>query len=161
MPRYQEVSRVLALVLVLNLIVALAKIVLGQVTGAVSILSDGFHSLTDGASNVVALVGVWVAGQPPDHDHPYGHRKFETLASVGILIFLILVLVQVVSGAVTRLRNPEDPTVDGFAFAVMAGTLLVNLGVVVYRRRAGQRLSSEILIADAHHTTSDLAPRSP
>ena len=65
MPRNQEVSRVLALVLVLNLIVALAKIVLGQVTGAVSILSDGFHSLTDGASNVVALVGVWVAGSRP------------------------------------------------------------------------------------------------
>ena len=71
----------------------------GSVSGAVSVLSDGFHSLTDGASNVVALVGVRVARQPPDEDHPYGHRKFETLASVGILIFLVLVLVQVVSAA--------------------------------------------------------------
>jgi cation diffusion facilitator family transporter len=155
--RYSEVSRVLGRVLVLNLIVALAKIVLGYVSGAVSILSDGFHSLTDGASNVVALVGVRVARQPPDRDHPYGHRKFETLASVGILIFLILVLAQVVSGAAARLRNPEAPTVDALAFAIMTATLLVNLGVVVYERRAGRRLNSEILIADAHHTTSDLA----
>jgi cation diffusion facilitator family transporter len=157
MRRYAEVSRVLARVLVLNLAVALAKITLGTLSGAVSILSDGFHSLTDGASNVVALVGVRIARQPPDHDHPYGHRKFETLASVGILIFLVLVLVQVVSGAIARLRTPEAPQVDALSFLVMGGTLLVNLAVVVYERRAARRLSSEILLADAHHTTSDLA----
>ena len=63
-------------------------------TGAVSILSDGFHSLTDSASNVVALVGVSVARRPPDANHPYGHRKYETMASVGILVFLIMVLVR-------------------------------------------------------------------
>jgi cation diffusion facilitator family transporter len=157
MRRYAEVSRVLARILVLNLAVALAKITLGTLSGAVSILSDGFHSLTDGASNVVALVGVRIARQPPDHDHPYGHRKFETLASVGILIFLVLVLVQVVSGAIARLRTPEAPQVDALSFLVMGGTLLVNLAVVVYERRAARRLSSEILLADAHHTTSDLA----
>jgi cation diffusion facilitator family transporter len=155
--RYAEVSRVLTRVLVLNLAVALAKIVLGSASGAVSILSDGFHSLTDGASNVVALVGVRMARQPPDHDHPYGHRKFETLASVGILIFLVLVLVQVVSGAAARLRNPEAPRVDALSFLVMSTTLLVNLAVVVYERREARRLNSEILLADAHHTASDLA----
>jgi cation diffusion facilitator family transporter len=155
--RYAEVSRVLTRVLVLNLAVALAKIALGFASGAVSILSDGFHSLTDGASNVVALVGVRMARQPPDHDHPYGHRKFETLASVGILIFLVLVLVQVVSGAAARLRNPEAPRVDALSFLVMSTTLLVNLAVVVYERREARRLNSEILLADAHHTASDLA----
>jgi len=156
-PRYAEVSRVLSRVLVLNLIVALAKIALGYTSGAVSILSDGFHSLTDGASNIVALVGVRIARQPPDEDHPYGHRKFETLASVGILIFLVLVLVQVASAAIARLRSLEAPQVEALAFWVMGATFLVNVAVVVYERRAGRRLNSEILFADAHHTTSDLA----
>jgi cation diffusion facilitator family transporter len=155
--RYSEVSRVLGRVLVLNVIVAIAKITLGYASGAVSILSDGFHSLTDGASNVVALVGVRIARQPPDEDHPYGHRKFETLASVGILIFLVLVLVQVASAALAGLRSAEAPVVDALAFWVMGGTFVVNVGVVLYERRAGRRLSSEILLADAHHTTSDLA----
>jgi cation diffusion facilitator family transporter len=157
LPRYAEVSRVLARVLVLNLIVAVAKIALGYASGAVSILSDGFHSLTDGASNVVALFGVRIARQPPDDDHPYGHRKFETLASVGILIFLVLVLVQVAGAAVARLRSVEAPVVEALAFWVMGGTFLINVAVVVYERRAGRRLNSEILLADAHHTTSDLA----
>lgn len=156
MERYLAVSRVLGRVLVLNLIVAVAKILLGYASGAVSILSDGFHSLTDTASNVVAIVGVRIASRPPDEDHPYGHRKFETMASLGILIFLVLVLVQVLGAATARLRSGAAPEIDALAFWVMGGTFLVNLGVVRYERAAGRRLSSEILLADAHHTSSDL-----
>jgi cation diffusion facilitator family transporter len=156
MARHTEVSRVLVRVLLLNLTVAAAKLTLGLTTGAISVLSDGFHSLTDGASNIVALVGVRVASQPPDKEHPYGHRKFETMASVGILLFLLLVLVQVLRGAFQRILNPVTPDVDWLSFAVMGATFVVNLAVVIYERRAGHRLSSEVLLADAHHTQSDL-----
>ena len=154
--RYAEVSRVLWRVFFLNLIVAAAKITLGLSSGAVSILSDGFHSLTDTASNIVALVGVRIASQPPDDDHPYGHRKFETMASVGILIFLLLVLFQVMSAAVARLQSGGEPVITWLTFVVMGATFLINLGVVFYERAAGRRLVSEVLMADAHHTTSDL-----
>lgn len=154
--RYAEVSRVLWRVFFLNLIVAAAKITLGLSSGAVSVLSDGFHSLTDTASNIVALVGVRIASQPPDDDHPYGHRKFETMASVGILIFLLLVLFQVMSAAVARLQSGGQPVITWLTFVVMGTTFLINLGVVFYERAAGRRLVSEVLMADAHHTTSDL-----
>lgn len=156
MDRYSAVSRVLLRVLLLNLLVAFAKIALGLGTGAVSVLSDGFHSLTDTASNVVALAGVKIAQRPPDADHPYGHRKFETMASVGILLFLLLVLVQVVWAAAERLRSGGAPTVTALTFAVMAVTFAVNVAVVAYERRQGHKLSSEVLIADSHHTRSDL-----
>jgi len=154
--RYTEVSQVLWRVFFLNLIVAAAKIALGLSSGSVSILSDGFHSLTDTASNMVALVGVRIASQPPDDDHPYGHRKFETMASVGILIFLLLVLFQVMSAAVERLQSGGQPVITWLTFVVMGTTFLINLGVVIYERGAGRRLVSEVLMADAHHTTSDL-----
>jgi cation diffusion facilitator family transporter len=154
--RYAAVAGVLLKVLFLNVAVAIAKIALGLTTGAVSVLSDGFHSLTDGASNIVALVGVRLASQPPDSDHPYGHRKFETMASVGILLFLLLVLVQLLWAAGERLLSPAPPHVDSMSFVVMGATFIVDLGVVMYERRAGHRLSSEVLLADAHHTQSDL-----
>ncbi len=154
--RRAEVSTVLWRVLFLNLIVAAAKIATGLTTGAVSVLSDGFHSLTDTASNVVALFGVRLGGAPPDHDHPYGHRKFETMASMGIVIFLLLVLREVLSAAWDRFQSGGDPVINAATFVVMGGTLLINLGVVAYERRAAKRLSSEVLLADAHHTTSDL-----
>lgn len=156
MDRYRAVSRILLRVLFLNMAVAVAKIALGLVTGAVSVLSDGFHSLTDGASNIVALVGVHVASQPPDNEHPYGHRKFETMASVGILLFLLLVLVQVLWAATERILSPVPLEIDALSYVVMGGTFAVNLAVFSYERRAGHRLSSEVLLADAHHTQSDL-----
>lgn len=154
--RGSEVSTVLYRVLFLNVIVAAAKIALGLSTGAVSVLSDGYHSLTDTASNVVGIIGVRIAGAPPDDDHPYGHRKFETMASLGIMIFLLLVLREVLSAAWARFNSGGAPLINTLTFVVMGATFAVNIGVVVYERRAGKRLHSEVLLADAHHTTSDL-----
>ena len=154
--RYTSVVRVLNGILVLNLLVAGAKILLGVATGAVSVLSDGFHSLTDSASNIVALIGVSVARRPPDHNHPYGHRKYETMASVGILLFLLLVLVQVVRAAVARLQDGSVPQVPAVGFGIMVATLAVNIFVVWFEGREGRRLNSEVLRADARHTRSDV-----
>jgi cation diffusion facilitator family transporter len=154
--RYSAVSKVLYRVLFLNLGVAIAKIALGYATGAVSILSDGFHSLTDSASNVVALIGISVARRPPDDDHPYGHRKYETMASLGILLFLLLVMIQVVSAAMDRFINGGSPRVFPEGIALMTVTLIINVAVVIYEMREGRRLRSEVLQADAKHTRSDV-----
>lgn len=154
--RYSEVVRVLYRVLLLNLAVAGLKIALGFVTGAVSILSDGFHSLTDAASNVVALVGVSVARRPPDANHPYGHRKYETIASLAILLALVIVLVQVMRAAYDRFITGGAPRVFPEGIGIMAVTLVVNVLVVRYELRAGARLNSEVLRADAKHTRSDV-----
>jgi cation diffusion facilitator family transporter len=154
--RYSEVTKVLSQVFFLNLAVAVAKIALGYGTGAVSILSDGFHSLTDSASNIVALVGVSVARRPPDADHPYGHRKYETMASLGILIFLVVVLVEVLNAAADRFVHGGTPRVFPEGVGIMAVTLVINLFVVAYEMREGRRLNSEVLRADAKHTRSDV-----
>jgi len=136
--------------------VALAKLVFGYTTGAVSIISDGFHSLTDSASNVVALVGIRLARQPPDENHPYGHRKFETLASAAIFFFLLLVLIEVLRTALGRLQSGGTPEVSTASFVLMGVTLVINLGVVAYESSAAKRYRSELLMADSHHTRSDV-----
>ena len=154
--RYHSVVSVLRRVLVLNLIVAFAKIALGYFSGAVSILSDGFHSLADASSNIVALVGVSAAQRPADQNHPYGHRKYETMASVGILMFMLLVLSEVARNAIAHLRAPSTPAVLPLGVATMVATLVVNVFVVRYESSAGRRLRSEVLGADAKHTRSDV-----
>ena len=126
-------------------------------TGAVSVLSDGFHSLTDsGLERRRARRREASRSQPPDAEHPYGHRKFETMASVGFVLFLLLVIVQVLWTAGERLQSRGGAAITPLSFAVMGATLLINVGVVIYERRAGHRLSSEVLVADSHHTQSDL-----
>ena len=97
------------------------------------------------------------ARKPPDEDHPYGHRKYETLAAGGIFIFLLFVVVQVLRGALTRLYgNAPPPRIGVSSFVVMLVTLAVNLIVVRYESGRGRALSSELLMADAMHTRSDV-----
>ena len=146
----------LARVLVLNLVVAAAKLVLGYSTGAVSIVSDGFHSLTDSASNIIGLVGLRAARKPPDADHPYGHRKFETAATVVIGLALLSLAWNLLAGALGRTRAPALPEISLVNWAVMAATIAVNLFVSAYEAREGRRLKSSFLVADAAHTRADL-----
>ena len=140
----------------MNLAVAGAKLILGYATGAVSILSDGFHSLTDSASNIVGLVGMRAARMPPDADHPYGHRKYETLAAGAIFIFLLLAVLEIGRAALKGLTAPAPPVVTWLSFAVMIVTLLINLALVRYEGGAGLRMNSELLRADAMHTRTDV-----
>ncbi len=119
-------------------------------------VSDGFHSLTDSASNIMGMIGLRAARKPPDQDHPYGHRKYETLAAGGIFVFLLFVVVEVLRGATERLSSGSTPEVTAASFAVMLVTLGINLLVVRYESARGQALNSELLIADSLHTKSDV-----
>jgi cation diffusion facilitator family transporter len=152
-----RVRRVLVGVLLLNVLVAVAKLAYGYFSASVAMVADGFHSLFDGASNLIGLVGVGLAAKPADRTHPYGHGKYETWASIGIGLLLALTAWNVAREAVFGLfEGGAGPRVDAGSFAVMLGTLAVNLGVTAYERRIGRRLGSEILIADASHTGSDV-----
>lgn len=155
--RYAAVSRVLTRVLYVNLVVAVAKIVFGYASGAISVLSDGFHSLTDAASNVVGLVGVHAARQPPDADHPYGHRKYETVAAAAVTVFLLLVVVEVLRNAFNHLTGRSPAHEFGAAsFVVMLATIGINLIVISYESRAADQLNSEVLMADATQARGDV-----
>jgi cation diffusion facilitator family transporter len=143
--------------LFLNLSVAVAKIAFGYASGAISILSDGFHSLTDTASNVVGLVGVRVAGQPPDENHPYGHRKYETVAAAAVTVFLFLLVLEVLRNAFNHLSGRTAmPEISSAGFVIMAVTVLINLLVVRYESAEAKRLGSEMLLADALQTRGDV-----
>lgn len=155
--RFSDVTSVLTRVLFLNLAVALAKIAFGYASGAISILSDGFHSLTDAGSNIAGLIGVRAARRPPDADHPYGHRKYETVAAAAVAGFLVLVVLEVLRNAFNHLSGlvpPPEVSISGLL--VMAVTAAVNIGVVRYESREGARLGSEVLLADALQTRGDV-----
>lgn len=153
---YRLVQRVLWIVLALNWLVAVAKIVFGLISHASSMTADGFHSLTDGISNLIGLVGIYFSSQPRDEDHPYGHKKFETLFALGIAAMLLLVAFNLVRGGVNRIAHPVIPTVDLASFVVMIVTLVVNVLVMTYEYRRGVVLHSDILVVDSMHTRADI-----
>jgi cation diffusion facilitator family transporter len=153
---FRKVQQILLVILLLNLLVAGAKIFVGSVIKSAGMTADGFHSLSDGFSNVVGLIGVYFASQPEDDRHPYGHNKFETLAGMLISIMLFLAGGKVVLGAVRRFRAPIIPEITVESLLLLLVTLVINIVVCVVEYRKGEELNSQILISDSMHTRSDI-----
>ncbi|MCH4053611.1 MAG: cation diffusion facilitator family transporter [Atopobiaceae bacterium] len=154
--RYRRIQYVLWLTLALNLAVAFAKYAVGSAIGSVSMRADGISSMFDGVSNLVGIAGLALAARPADDDHPYGHAKFETYASVAIGVMLVAAAYNVARDALEAFTGGSAAaTPDLASFLVMAGTLAVNLGVSRYEGRVGREVGSEILTADAKHISSD------
>lgn len=153
---YKAVRRVLLITLALNLLAAGAKLTVGYLTGALSLLAGGFDSVFDAAANVMALAGIHLASRPPDETHPYGHRKFETLTAIAIAVLLFVTFFRLLQTAVEQLIGPlVTPEVTVWSFAVLLFSMAVQLAVTRYESRKGRELRSDLLQADAAHTQAD------
>lgn len=150
------VRRVLIITLVLNIAVAAAKIGWGYVTGSVGMVSDGFHSTFDSVTNVLGLIGLALASRPPDKDHPYGHRKYETMLTIVISFMIFGTCIEVLRRAFMSLFGTPTVQTPDMSFVVIGGTMAVNFMVMIYESRQGKKLHSPFLIADAKHTMSDI-----
>jgi cation diffusion facilitator family transporter len=148
---------VLGGILVANLVVVIIKFTVGIDTNSLAVFGDALQSSVDAASNIFGIFVVRVASKAPDEDHPYGHSKFETLGALLIALFLALSIFELVRGAVARLMSGAPPlNVSSTALGLLVCTLMVNIGVVWFETRAGRRLKSDLLLADALHTRTDV-----
>jgi cation diffusion facilitator family transporter len=151
-----EVRKVLIITLILNSFVAAAKIFYGHMTSSVAMMSDGFHSFFDGISNVVGLVGTWIASHPPDENHPYGHGKYETLFTIIIAAMIFTSCFQILKKVYLYFIEGYKTSVTSISFVVILVTMGVNIFVTLYESKKGKKLGSSFLIADAKHTKSDI-----
>lgn len=155
--RSAAVRRVFWITLFLNFGVAAAKGAYAWSSGSVTLGADAFHSVLDGAANVLALVGLHFSAAPVDAGHPYGHRKFEIVAALAVGVLITVSLFEVGAAAVDSLRGQRPaPDVDAIGFAVVLGTMAINYFVSRYEHRKGEELQSPLLAADARHTHADL-----
>ena len=151
------VRRVLLGLLGANLIVVAAKAVVGIASGSLAVWGDALHSSVDSLYNVLGLIVVRVAAREPDEDHPYGHGKFETLGALAIVVFLSITCFELVRNAVQKLLGGGHTIVmTDLGLVVLLATLAVNVLVAWYENRRGHELASELLIADAAHTRTDV-----
>lgn len=155
--RDRQVRRVLVAILGVNLLVVAIKVAVGVTTGSLAVFGDVLHSSVDAVNNIIALIVARLAARGPDDDHPYGHAKFETLGALGVVVFLSVTIFELLRTAFTHLFDQHRTVSFGPTEAgLLLLTLGLNLWVSWYEHRAGTRLRSEILLADAAHTRSDI-----
>jgi cation diffusion facilitator family transporter len=154
--KVRQVRRILIWTLVANWIVAGGELIIGFLSGTVSMVAEGFHSLLDGSSNIIGLISLSAASKPADTRYPYGRRKYETFAAVGISMLLVLACYEIIKESVHRLGGDSHPLVSPLGYIVMIVSVVINYAVANYEHRRGQELKSSVLVADAHHTHSDV-----
>lgn len=144
-------------ILVANIVVVVIKFTVGLDTNSLAVFGDALQSSVDAANNVIGIFVVRLASKAADEDHPYGHAKFETLGALLIALLLALSIFELVRGALARLMSGAPPlNVSSTALGLLVFTLAVNIGVVWFETRAGRRLRSDLLLADALHTRTDV-----
>ena len=153
---FKKIKYVLWIILFANIFVALLKLVIGILIKSSSMTADGFHSLTDGSSNIVGLIGITLASKPIDREHPYGHRKFETLCGLFIAAMLFFIGGKIIIDAINRFITPITPSITIESLVTLVITLGINIFVSTYEYKKGRELNSFILISDSMHTRSDI-----
>lgn len=153
---YKKIQNILLLILILNILVAVSKIIMGRITRSGAISADGFASLADGLSNIIAIIGVYLASKPEDEDHKYGHGKIEIITGLIIGLFLVYAGFNVILEAIGKIKDPVEVSISPLSLIVMLFTLGVNIIVAYYEYKKGNELNSPILIADSLHTRSDI-----
>lgn len=153
----RAVQRVLLTALAVNVAVSLLKLVIGLLTGSLAVLADAMHSATDGLSSLMGLITNNLSDPNPDRDHPYGHDKYEGLGALAIAGFILFTALEILRTAIERIAGGLKPLrLDGADLLLLLIVLSCNVLLALYERRVGRRLGSQLLLADARHTTSDI-----
>ncbi len=155
-PRYREVRRVTVVGAIVDFVLGVTKIVVGWIAHSEALVADGVHSLSDLATDFIVLYAARHSHRDADEDHPYGHGRIETLATVGLGIMLILVAFGLAWDAVGRIGVPDLLFTPGvLALVVAMLSILSKESLYQYTIVVARRLRSNMLMANAWHHRSD------
>ena len=153
---YKITRRVTIIGGILDTVLACAKILVGVIGQSQALVADGIHSLSDLATDVMVILAARHASREADDDHPYGHHRIETVASVVLALLLALVALGICWDSVTRMLSGEPLPVPSLITLVVASfSALSKEGIYHYTMRAANRIDSKLLRANAWHSRSD------
>jgi len=154
--RYRETIRITLIGSVIDLVLGVAKIIVGILSHSQALIADGIHSLSDLATDAIVIYAAKHASLEADEEHPYGHGRIETVATVVLGIALISVAIGISYDAIQRLFQPERLWIPGFwALVVALVSVVAKEWIYHYTMRTARKYRSEMLRANAWHSRSD------
>ena len=141
--------------IVANLLLFAGKLLVGTLTGSVSITADAMNNLSDASSAIVTLIGFRLAGKPADDDHPYGHARYEYLSGLAVAAMIIVIGFEMGKTAVEKIFAPTPVALSLPALGVLLASVCVKLWLSVFNRKLSQRIGSAALTATAADSRND------
>lgn len=138
-----------------NLLLCLGKMLVGIVTGSVSITADAMNNLSDASGSIVTLIGFKLADKPADEDHPYGHARWEYLSGLAVAAMILIIGFELVKTSVAKILNPEPVAFSLVPALVLLGSIGVKLWMCLFNTRLGKMIDSTTLFATAADSRND------
>jgi cation diffusion facilitator family transporter len=152
----RQKTMVAALSVASNTTLVTLKIVVGIITGSVSIISEGIHSGVDLIAAIIALFAVRQSGKPADEHHPFGHGKFENISGTVEALLIFVAAIWIIYEAIKKLTHPEPLEALGWGVGLMFFSAVANTVVSNKLFKIGKASDSVALQADAWHLRTDV-----
>lgn len=134
---------------ILEVFLFISKLVIGFSVGSIALIAEAFHSLSDIFSSLIVIIGFRVAKQPPDVRHPYGHGRFEAIATLVTAIVLVVLSIEIATTSIERLISPTPVTVSWLAVGILFVTVAIKEFMARVAIDLGRRIDARILVADS------------
>ncbi len=139
-----------------NILLFLAKLLIGVFSGSVAIIADAFNNLSDAGSSVVTLIGFKLSAAPADKEHPFGHGRMEYLSALAVAALIIVAGFELGVSAVEKIISPTLPAVNWVTLVILLSAIAVKLWMALFYRFVGRRISSEALLASYTDSRNDV-----
>ena len=142
--------------IIANAVLCAGKMIIGTLSGSVSITADAMNNLSDAASSIVTLVGFKLAEQPADAEHPYGHARYEYLSGLAVAAMVLLIGFELGKTSLEKILNPESVSFSIPLVIVLVGSVLVKLWLSLFNTTLGKHIDSAALLATAADSRNDV-----
>ena len=142
--------------LVSNILLFVMKLVVGLLSGSVSIVADAMNNLSDSASSVVTLIGFKLAGKPADRHHPYGHARYEYLSGLAVAVLILVIGVELVKTSVKKILVPTPVVLSLPVAVVLVHSMLLKLWLCLCNRKLGKAIDSAAVLAVSTDSRNDV-----
>lgn len=139
-----------------NVLLFAGKLVIGTISGSVSIRADAVNNLSDASSNIVTLVAFRLARKPEDAEHPYGHARIEYLSGLAVAAMILLIGVELAKESIGKILHPEPVAFSWALVTVLVMSILIKLWMAVFNSSLGKKIKSTSLAATAADSQNDV-----
>ncbi|MEC0665500.1 cation diffusion facilitator family transporter [Priestia flexa] len=153
--RFKEAQTAAMVGMVGNIVLAIMKSIVGVMANSRALIADAANSVSDVAGSLVVFIGVKIAKQPPDEDHPYGHGKAESIAAIIVAVLLAIVGIEILTSSFQAFFNRIEPP-KIFAVYALVAAIIIKEGLYRYTYRIGKKIKSDAVMINAHDHRVDV-----
>ena len=139
-----------------NVILFVAKFLIGSMSHSVSIIADGFNNLSDAGSSIISFAGIRMASKPADEEHPFGHGRMEYVTALVVAFLVIDIGLSFLKDSIGKIRNPEDIQFHVISIVVLLLSIGVKLWLGFFNKKLGKKINSQVMMASAADAMGDV-----